>query len=49
MIVFTREKSNNAREFWSVDPLGKALKKLEAAPDWYAACEKLAVFHKRRA
>jgi hypothetical protein len=37
MIVFTREKSNNAREFWSVDPLGKALKKLEAAPDWYIA------------
>ena len=37
MIVFTREKSNDAREFWSVDPLGKALKKLEAAPDWYVA------------
>ena len=35
VIVFTREKSDNAREFWSVDPLGKALKKLEAAPDWY--------------
>jgi len=34
-IVFTREKSNNARELWSIDPLGKALKKLEAAPDWY--------------
>src|SRR5882762_8689834 len=29
VIVFTREKSNKAREFWSVDPLGKALKKLE--------------------
>ena len=37
MIVFTREKSNNAREFWSVDPLVKALKKLQAAPDWYVA------------
>src|SRR5512132_2435293 len=37
MIVFTREKSGNAREFWSVDPLGKALKQLEAAPDWYVA------------
>jgi Tol biopolymer transport system component len=23
-IVFTREKPNNVREFWSVDPLGKA-------------------------
>jgi hypothetical protein len=39
MIVFTREKSNNAREFWSVDPLGKALKKLETAPDWYVAAK----------
>src|SRR2546430_3801733 len=37
MVVFTREKSNNAREFWSVDPIGKALKKLEARPDWYVA------------
>ena len=36
-IVFTREKSNNAREFWSIDSLGKALKKLKAAPDWYVA------------
>ena len=39
VIVFTREKSNNAREFWSVDPLGKALKKLEVAPDWYVAAK----------
>jgi hypothetical protein len=39
MIVFTREKSNNAFEFWSVDPLGKALKKLEVAPDWYVAAK----------
>jgi len=39
MIVFTREKSNNAREFWSVDPVGKALKKLEVAPDWYAGAK----------
>src|SRR6266480_348988 len=38
-IVFTREKSNNAHEFWSVDPLGKALKKLEAAPDWYTSAK----------
>src|SRR6201981_880357 len=39
MIVFTREKSNNAREVWSVDPLGKEFKKLEAAPDWYVAAK----------
>src|SRR5438874_10959368 len=34
-IVFTREKPNNVREFWSIDPRGAGLKKLEAAPDWY--------------
>ena len=39
MIVFTRKKSNNAREFWSVDPLVKALKKLRAGPDWYVAAK----------
>jgi hypothetical protein len=38
-IVFTREGPNNVREFWSVDPLGKALKKLDAAPDWYVAAK----------
>ena len=35
-IVFTREKPNNVREFWSVKPGGTDLKKLDAAPDWYA-------------
>ncbi|MGZ5545948.1 MAG: TolB family protein, partial [Limisphaerales bacterium] len=35
-IVFTREKPNNVREFWSVKPRGADLKKLGAAPDWYA-------------
>jgi hypothetical protein len=35
-IVFTREKPNDVREFWSVEPRGTNLKKLEAAPDWYA-------------
>jgi hypothetical protein len=39
MIVFRHEKANNAREFWSVDPLGKALKKLGVAPDWYIAAK----------
>jgi len=38
-IVFSREKPNNIREFWSVDPLGKALKKLEVAPEWYVAAK----------
>jgi hypothetical protein len=36
-IVFTREKPNDTREFWSIDPRGTHLKKLEAAPDWYIA------------
>src|SRR5260370_9036444 len=35
-IVFTREQPNNVREFWSVNPRGTDLKKLDAAPDWYA-------------
>ena len=35
-IVFTREKQKNVREFWSVKPRGADLKKLDAAPDWYA-------------
>ncbi len=35
-IVFAREKPNNVREFWSIDPHGAGLKKLDAAPDWYA-------------
>src|SRR5947207_5542726 len=35
MIVFTREKPNNLREFWSMDPRGIGLKKMETAPDWY--------------
>src|SRR4029077_10887608 len=34
-IVFIREQPNNAREFWSVEPRGTNLKKLDAAPDWY--------------
>ena len=34
-IVFTREKPGNVREFWSIDPRGTGLKKLEAAPNWY--------------
>jgi hypothetical protein len=38
-IVFTREKPNGAREFWSIDPLGKTLKKLEAAPEWYTSAK----------
>jgi hypothetical protein len=39
MIVFTRERPNDVREFWSVDPLGKTLRKLDAAPDWYVGAK----------
>src|SRR6266481_4857621 len=35
-IVFTREKTNNGREFWSVGPRGSNLRKLDAALAWYA-------------
>ena len=38
-IVFTREKPNDTREFWSIDPRGTKLKKLDAAPDWYSAAK----------
>jgi hypothetical protein len=37
-IVFTREKSGT-REFWSIDPLGKTLKKFETAPNWYTSAK----------
>ena len=43
-IVFTREKPNDTREFWSIDPRGTKLKKLDAAPDWYSAAKRLASF-----
>ena len=34
MIVFTREKPGDVREFWSIEPRSANLKKLDAAPDW---------------
>jgi hypothetical protein len=43
-IVFTREKANNAREFWSVTPHRTDLKKLDAAPDWYAQAKSSSYF-----
>ena len=43
-IVFTREKLNEVREFWNIDPLGKKLKKLDAAPDWYSAAKSSPAF-----
>ena len=43
-IVFTREKDKDLREFWSIDPLGKKLKKLTAAPDWYSTAKDSSAF-----
>ena len=38
-IVFTRDRPNGVREFWSIEPRGTHLKKLDAAPDWYAGAK----------
>jgi len=34
-IVFTREIAENKFEYWSVEPKGGGLKRLEAQPEWY--------------
>lgn len=34
-IVFTREIGANKFEFWSIQPNGEGLKRLEASPEWY--------------
>jgi hypothetical protein len=38
-IVFSREIGENKFEFWSVEPTGGALKRLETSPEWYAAAK----------
>jgi hypothetical protein len=49
-IVFTREKSDNSPlEFWSVQPLGSDLKKLDSAPDWYEQTKTSSYFTNRDA
>ena len=35
-IVFTREIAENKFEYWSVEPKGGDLKRLETQPEWYA-------------
>ena len=35
-IVFTREISENKFEFWSIEPKGGGLKRLDTEPEWYA-------------
>jgi hypothetical protein len=34
-IVFTREKPQKVVEYWTINPRGQGLKKLDAAPSWY--------------
>src|SRR6476469_1765131 len=33
-VVFTREIAENKFEYWSVEPKGGAVKRLEAQPEW---------------
>ena len=35
-IVFSREIAENKFEYWSIEPKGGGVKKLEAEPEWYA-------------
>src|SRR6476659_10240652 len=35
-IVFTREIAENKFEYWSVEPKGENVKRLDAQTDWYA-------------
>src|SRR5437764_4340279 len=46
-IVFMREKPNETREFWSIDPRDTKLTKLDAAPDWYTAAKSSPYFTNR--
>src|SRR5438034_7534798 len=48
-IVFTCEKLNDTREFWSIEPRGTNLKKLDVAPDWYSATKSSPTFAAPRA
>ena len=49
-IVFTREKPDNSPlEFWSVQPLGSDLRKLDSAPDWYEQTKTSSYFTNRDA
>lgn len=43
-IVFTRDAVAGTNEFWSIEPLGKHLKKLTAAPEWYSAATNSSYF-----
>jgi WD40 repeat protein len=38
-IVFTREKANEERDFWGIEPRGTNLKRLDSAPEWYKSAK----------
>jgi len=38
-IGFTREKPNEEREFWAIEPHGTNLKRLDNVPDWYKSAK----------
>ena len=38
-IVFTREQVGRSEEIWSIEPRGRNLKKLPAAPEWYSGAK----------
>jgi hypothetical protein len=38
-IVFSREIGENKFEFWSIEPRGDSLKRLEAEPEWYSGAK----------
>jgi hypothetical protein len=38
-VVFTREIGEDKFEFWSIQPSDAALKRLDAAPEWYSAAK----------
>jgi hypothetical protein len=39
IIGFTREKGDDEREFWSIEPHGTNLKRLNNVPDWYQSAK----------
>jgi hypothetical protein len=48
-IVFSREKTDSPIEFWSIEPLGGGLKKLDSEPDWYEQTKTSLYFTNRAA
>jgi hypothetical protein len=43
-IVFTREIAENKFEYWTIEPKGGGLKRLETQPEWYANAKSMLYF-----